>query len=111
MVLNLYFYNIVVHNIVASSIKDVAYEDKINRSVIYLLVAGVFATVVSNKIKKSKDHSNKGLILSKGLWYGGLLLLISPLFVVWTGINNDLKQILMMLSLGIIVWWTNNNQN
>lgn len=102
-------YNIVAHLITSRCTKELVFEDRVNRSVIYLVVAGVVGIVLSKKIKSEDKYNIKDKILSEGLWYGGLLLLITPLLAVWSA-DNSTKIVILVVLLGLIVKFTDESE-
>ena len=102
-------YNITAHIIASNVSKQVdSYDTRIQRTSIVLIVAGLIAIFASRQIKNDKDNKNnrKTLVLAQALWYGGVLLIFTPLLVVWTGVSNDMKLILLVVLLGLIVCYS-----
>lgn len=99
-------YNLFIHHLVSIMFKDLDYETKINRGKIFLLIAGIAGTVIAKLVlKPTKD--NKDSVVSKGFYYGGLILVITPLFLSWSTTTDDIKLIIVGLSLGGLVWYSN----
>lgn len=96
-------YNMMSHCIVSGVTKDLSYDNKISKTVIAIVVAGVLAIVIAKKIEDKEGDRDKQ-VLSRGLWYGGLLLVITPVVAQWTGVTFDMQMVTLVLLLGGIVW-------
>ena len=107
--------NLVAHMIASNTSKELTYEDKVNRTVMVLATIGLVAVFTAKRIKGSDKQNRKYLVFAQGLWYGGLLLILTPLLVVWGGVENDMKIVLLTILMGLIVCytksWTDNQSN
>lgn len=95
-------YNVGAHLIASNTSKELDYNDRIGRTVLVLLAAGAVAVFTATRIKKT-NKKRKNLVLAQGLWYAGLMLIVTPLLLIWTGVSNDMKLVLLMLMLGLLV--------
>jgi hypothetical protein len=94
--------------------KNNSYEEKINKSIIFLLVSGILGVVMSNILflpkKKRKDKNekkkNKQSIVGNGLWLGGILLIVTSIFVNWQSMSDDIKLIMIGITLVALIYYS-----
>jgi 4-hydroxybenzoate polyprenyltransferase len=102
-------YNLFVHHLTSSLFKDNDYEDKLNRSIIFLLVTGTLGVVMSKMMfDKKKDTKKKKntQVVSNGLWLGGILLIITSLFINWHGLSDGIKMIMIGITLISLIYYS-----
>ncbi len=95
-------YNLFVHHMSSIMFKDYAYEEKINKSVIFILIAGIMGVVMSNLLFDSKSTS----VISSGLWLGGILLIITSIFVNWQTLSDDIKLLMIGATLVALIYYS-----
>jgi uncharacterized membrane protein YhaH (DUF805 family) len=99
-------YNMAAHYTVSNSTKELPYHDKINKTAMAIIVAGILAIIFAKKIEDKDKDINKQVV-SRGLWYGGLLLVITPVVGIWTSTTFDMQLITLVILLGGIIWLSN----
>lgn len=102
-------YNLLVHSIASAGFKDMQYSEKQQNTIIMMVIFGAIGVLVSKYLeKKNKIQTN----ISKGLLYGGILLVIMAIMINWSDIASELRMFVIVLIFGIIVWYDyyrNNN--
>lgn len=99
-------YNMFVHYTISGTTKELPYQDKVTKSTIAILVAGVLSIIFAKKIEDN-DRDITKQVLSRGMWYGGLLLIVTPIVAGMSGTTFELQIITLMLALGGIIWLSN----
>ncbi len=102
-------YNLLVHHLTSMTFRDMPYEEKINKSITFILVAGILGVVMSKMLfkPKKKDKKNgKPSVVSNGLWLGGLLLIVTSIFVNWQTMSDDIKLIMVAATLFGLIYYS-----
>lgn len=103
-------YNFFVHYLTSTMFKNAAYEEKINRSIIFILIAGVIGVVMSKLLfdspKKKKSKEKKTSVVSNGLWLGGILLIVTSIFVNWQTLSDDIKLLMIGITLVALIYYS-----
>lgn len=99
-------YNLFVHHLTSMMFKNNEYYEKINKSITFILVSGVFAVVMSKLIYTSKNKKHKPSVVSNGLWLGGLLLITTSIFINWQSVSDDLKLLMVGATLFGLIWYS-----
>jgi hypothetical protein len=86
-------------------LKDATYEEKVNKSVIFILIAGIMGVVMSNLLFDSNVKKGTSVI-SNGLWLGGILLIITAIFVNWQSLSDDIKLIMIGVTLVALIYYS-----
>jgi len=94
-------YNMFIHHFISMICKDLSYEEKYYRSLSFVFITGIFALIVSKIYVK---HNT----VKKGLFYGGLLLIITGIFTNWTGMTEQLKLIVSGSILVGLIWYSHS---
>lgn len=102
-------YNLFVHNLASISYKDLQYEEKHQNTVVMLVLFGGIAILVS-KIMDDKNKKFKNSFVSKGLYYGGILLLITAIFANWESIAEEMKLFVVAAILGWLIWYSHRRE-
>jgi len=98
-------YNIFVHHMTSIMLKDATYEEKVNKSVVFILIAGIMGVVMSNLL--FEDDTKKGAsVISNGLWLGGILLIISAIFVNWQSLSDDIKLVMIGVTFVALIYYS-----
>ena len=95
-------YNLFVHHTASIMFKDYVYEEKINKSVIFILIAGIMGVVMSNLLFDTKSTS----VISSGLWLGGILLIVTSIFVNWQTLSDDIKLLMIGTTLVALIYYS-----
>jgi hypothetical protein len=103
-------YNLFVHHLTSSLFKNNDYEDKINKSIILLLISGTLAVVMSKLLFTPNNSKNKKqkntYVVSNGLWLGGILLIVTSIFVNWQDLSEDIKLIMIGVTLVSLIYYS-----
>ena len=102
-------YNFFVHNLASISYKDLQYEEKHQNTIVMLVLFGGIGILIS-KIMDDKNKKYKNSVVSKGLYYGGILLILTSLFANWDSIAQELKLFGVAGVLGCLVWYGYNRE-
>ena len=97
-------YNALVHFICSASYKDLQYEEKNSNSVVMLILFGGLGILVA-KILNEKNKELEESSVSKGLYYGGILLILTSIFANWENIAEELKLLAVAGILGGLIWF------
>ena len=97
------FYNVFVHHIASMIYKDLPYSEKIKYISTFLIIMGIVGIVVGKIILKD-NQKYKDSVVSKGLGFGGIILILTSIFSNWENINDDKKLIITALSLGALIY-------
>jgi uncharacterized membrane protein len=104
------FYNLFVHHLTSMLFKNDAYQDKINKSITFLLISGIIGVVMSKTIfEKNDPKSDKAketYVVSNGLWLGGILLIITSIFVNWQDLSDEIKLIMVFVTLVSLIYYS-----
>lgn len=92
--------NLFVHSLASIIYKDFQYKQKIQNTIVLLIIVGIVCIVGSNYITNS--------IISNGLFYGGIMLIIAAIFGSWDSIGDEIKLIIMAGILSLIIWYSYN---
>ena len=97
-------YNFFVHTLASISYKDLQYEEKHQNTVVMLVLFGGIGILIS-KIIDDKNKKYKNSFVSKGLYYGGILLILTSLFANWESIAEESKLFVVAGALGCLIWY------
>lgn len=98
-------YNIFIHHLTSLLYRNHPFKDKFSNTLTTLFVAGV-AGVVIGKVFLEDQEKYKNSPVSRGLYAGGILLIITSLFVNWENMGEELRLIMMGLVLGALIWFS-----
>lgn len=98
------FYNLFVHHLVNSFYKTLPFEEKFNKSTTFIFIAGIFGIVLS-KIFLKDEQSYTNSVLSMGFGIGGILLMLTAVWVNWENLSDDIKLCLSAFAFGLIIWY------
>ena len=96
-------YNLFAHTLASVTYKDLQYEAKNQSTITMLLIIGIIGMVVAKFI------SNK--IISNGIFYGSILLILTAIMANWQNIASDARLFLMTGLFGFILWYAYTNYN
>lgn len=97
-------YNLFVHTLASVSYKDLQYEEKHQNTIVMIILFGGIAILVS-KIMDDRNKKFKNSYVSKGLYYGGILLLLTALCANWEDIAQETKLFVVAGILGFLIWY------
>lgn len=92
-------YNLFVHNLASVSYKDQQYNEKHTNTIMMLIIFGCLGLLVGKLI----GDVNK--FASNGLFYGGLLLLLTVLLTSWETISDEIRLGLLMGIIFCVVFY------
>ena len=97
-------YNIFVHHLTSMMYRDNAYEQKFSNTLTTLFVAGVAGVVIGKVfLPGSKSYNNPAV--NQGFFVGGLLLIVTSLFVNWENMGEEVRLVMTGLVLGALIWF------
>ena len=103
-------YNLFVHYLASTMFKDSAYEEKINKSIIFILISGIMGVVMSKLLFDSPRNKattkNNTSVVSNGLWLGGILLIVTSIFVNWQTLSDDIKLLMIGVTLVALIYYS-----
>lgn len=100
-----FVYNLFIHNLASISYKNLQYNEKHECTIVMLVIFGVLGVVISKfVIESNKKYKNS--VVSNGLKYGGILLLITAMFANWDNIAGEMKLLMMGGILGYLIWYS-----
>lgn len=102
-------YNLFVHNLASISYKDLQYNEKHQNTIVMLILFGAIAIIVSKIIEKNNKKKKQGYV-SRGLFYGGILLILTALFANWDAIISELRLFMLAGALILIIWYGHNRE-
>ena len=97
-------YNLTIHSIAAASYKDLPFAEKNTNSSVLLILFGGIGILVA-KILKEKNKELEDSSVGKGLYYGGILLILTSIFANWENIAEELKLLAVAGILGGLIWY------
>lgn len=95
-------YNLFIHHIVNIMYKDLPFDEKFDKSISFIFIAGILAIVFSKLIQKDSFTES---VLCMGFFIGGLLLIITALWVNWDNLSDEMRMILSISVFGTILWY------
>jgi Ca2+/Na+ antiporter len=96
-------YNIFIHYLTSTMFKDYAYQQKFSNTLTLLFVSGIVG-VVLGKIFLPDNPKLSNVAINKGLFYGGVMLIITSLFVNWENMNHELRLIMIGSIFAVLIW-------
>ena len=100
-------YNIFAHYVVSCTTTNMPHKDKLQKATMALLFIGFVAIFISKKLEDSSRDLDKQ-VLSRGLWYGGLLLVLTPIVSTLEDTTLDIQLVALVIILGGIIWLSNS---
>lgn len=97
-------YNVLVHNIASLSYKDYQYKEKHTNSLIMLILFGGIGILIS-KIINERNKDLKNSYVSTGLYWGGILLLLTAIIASWDDLAEEIKLIGIAGIFGLLIWY------
>ena len=97
-------YNLLIHNIASLTYRDEAYDQKMTNTVVMLILFGGVGILVA-KVLKERNADLEESFVGKGLYYGGILLILTSIFANWENISEELKLLGIAGILGGLIWY------
>lgn len=98
-------YNLLVHSIASFTFKDLQYEEKHKNTLLMLVIFGIIGIVISQLII---FKNNKNSVVGKGLFYGGIILILTALFSNWENMTEEIKLFLVGAIFIYLIWYASN---
>jgi len=99
-------YNLLVHTFASYSYRDLQYDDKIQKTATFLLVAGIVAFIIAKFVIDDKKNAYNNENISMGLKISGILLVLTSFCVNWEYVGEETKIVLLIVTLGYIVYYS-----
>lgn len=96
-------YNIFAHNFANTIYQDYQYNEKCQNTLIMIVVFGCAGILISKVVESKND--NKKTNISKGLFYGGCLLLLTAFIANWDSIIEESKMFITSGLLLGLLWY------
>lgn len=97
-------YNLFTHHITNLFYKDLPFEEKFDKSTTFIFVAGIFGIVLS-KLLQNPNKKFTESVLCMGFFIGGLMLIITSMWVNWDNLSDDIRLIVAIGVFGCILWY------
>ena len=79
-------------------------EEKVANTSVMLILFGGMGILIS-KIIHERNKKLKESFVSKGLYYGGILLIITAIFANWENISEEIKLLAIAGIFGGLIWY------
>ena len=93
-------FNLFMHFLASSLWQNIPYSEKINKSTIFLFVAAILAITIGLLF-----DNKKYLPIKKGLYYGGIILMLTLILTYWNILSNEIKLLLFIILLSGFIWY------
>ena len=97
-------YNLLIHNLASLSYKDEQWEQKNINTIVMLILFGGIGILVSKVLAEKHKELNESYV-SKGLYYGGILLILTAIFANWENISEEIKLLSIAGIFGGLIWY------
>ena len=99
-------YNLLIHNITSYSYADQQYDEKTKNTISFLFVTGLFAYIVATLFFDNTKFKYNNKLVSSGLKYGGILLVLTAICINWTNVGEELKIIAFGCLFGYLIYYS-----
>ena len=97
-------YNLFVHNLASMTYEDLQYDEKQEGTLVLLVIFGIMGIAISKLfIEKKKKYKNS--VVSKGLFYGGILLILTAIFSNWENMAEQIKFFIISIIFVYLIWY------
>ena len=104
-------FNIFINKSIEIYYKDMEYNDKYTYTIFTLYIFAIIAIILSYKTyKKSTKIKKENNILSNGLFFGGLIMLLYTLVGNWHTMENETKLVVSGLCIGYIIYYASKHK-
>lgn len=100
-------YNLLIHMIASLSYRDLQFEEKNMNTIVLLILFGGIGILIS-KVLVDKNKELSDSYVSKGLYYGGILLILTAIFANWENIAEEVKLLAIAGIFGGLIWYGYN---
>ena len=97
-------YNLLVHSLASLSYKELQYEEKHSNTIVMLILFGGIGILISKVLQERHKDLNNSFV-STGLYYGGVLLIVTAIFANWENISEEIKLFSIAGILGGLIWY------
>lgn len=98
-------YNIFLHNAANIIYKDLPFDEKQSKIILFLIVCGILGIILSEYLLAKKRFFENETVMS-GFWYGGIILTVSTIGLNWNIMSDDMKLYLMGIIFICIIIYT-----
>ena len=105
-------FNIFIHAMITIFYKNYPYHERHHNGIVFMIVAGILGIIVA-KMYLDKNDKYKNSNVSKGIAYGGILLIITGALSNWEKLDGGFKLLLSGAALFLVIWLSykyNNRQ-
>lgn len=92
-------YNMIIHESTSILNENFNYKDKKQRNLLFVFGGGLLGFIIAFSFSL-----NGGL--RYGLFLGSIILIAHSIIYNWTSMQNDTRIIVMILSLGALIWYS-----
>lgn len=96
-------YNLLVHSMASMMYRDFPYIDKHNNTLLFIIIAGIIG-IATSKLLFSDNKKYKNSILSKGMFYGGIILIATAIIANWEDATDEIKIGSIGSGLLFLIW-------
>lgn len=96
-------YNIFIHAMITILYKNLPYHEKQHNGIVFMIVAGIFGIIIA-KMYLDKNEKYKNSNVSKGIAYGGILLIITGAISNWEKLDGGFKLLISGTALFLVIW-------
>lgn len=97
-------YNLLIHNLASLSYADLQFSEKHTNTIVMLILFGGIGILISKVINEKHKEINESYV-SKGLYYGGILLILTAIFANWENISEEIKLLAVAGIFGGLIWY------
>lgn len=97
-------YNVFVHKLANISLSGMEYNEKYQKSIIILFVAGIVGIIIAQNIFARKSYY-KNRPIRYGMIFGSVLLITYSLITNWDKMDDNTKLVLMGIIMMGLVWY------
>lgn len=103
-------YNLFVHNVINLLYKDNSFDEKFEKSTNALFIAGIIGIIIS-KLVQPPNKAFSESILSMGFFVGGVLLILTGVWVNWDNLSDDIKLYFCFIVFGVVLYYSYKYEN
>lgn len=96
-------YNLFVHSTASVMYRDYPYIEKHSNTILFIVIAGIIGIAIS-KLLLNDNKKYKNSVLSKGMFYGGVLLIATAIIANWEDATDEMKIGSVGCGLFFLIW-------
>ena len=97
-------YNLLINLLASQAYSELQYEEKMVNTSIFLILFGAIGILISKVIHERNKQLQESFV-TKGLYYGGILLIITAIFANWENISQEIKLLAIAGIFGGLIWY------